>query len=85
MKEKIKKYIQEWETKCYFNGIPNEVPLRLEQLNKAPSCKQICKAILKNDVSFKTLGFQQTKPPSYHFLKIIELDARNKPKQLKLF
>lgn len=85
MKEKIENYIQDWELKGYSNGIPDTVPLRLEQLNKAPSYKQICKAILKNDNSLKSLGFNVIKPNSYHFLKRIELKARNKDPQLTLF
>jgi predicted phosphoadenosine phosphosulfate sulfurtransferase len=85
MKQKIKKYIRDWEQKCYFNGIPEEAPVRLEQLNKVPSYRQICMAIMKNDTQLKTLGFNPVKPKSYHLLKRIELDARNKPKQLKLF
>ena len=85
MKQKIIKYIQDWEQKCYSEGIPEEVPVRLEQLNKAPSYKQICKVILKNDNHLKALGFNIHKSKSYHLLKRIELDARNKPIQLKLF
>lgn len=85
MKEKIMNYIQDWERKCYFNGIPTEVPVRIEQLNKAPSYKQLCKSILKNDCNLKLLGFNLIKPPSYHFLKRIELNSRKPNKQLKLF
>lgn len=85
MKTKVEKYISEWKSKCYSDGIPEEVPVRLEQLNKVPSYKQICKAILKNDQQLKSLGLNVIKPNSYHFLKRIELDARNKPTQLKIF
>lgn len=85
MKEKIEKYISQWEKNCYSNGIPDEAPLRLEQLNKVPSYKQICKAILKNDYSLKTLGFYPKISNYYHELKRIEIDARpTKSKQLKL-
>ena len=61
MKEKIEKYISQWEKNCYSNGIPDEAPLRLEQLNKVPSYKQICKAILKNDFHLETIGFSKPK------------------------
>jgi predicted phosphoadenosine phosphosulfate sulfurtransferase len=85
MKTKINKYIREWETKCYYNGIPDEAPLRLEQLNKVPSYRQICIAILKNDFSLKTLGLPQNKIPVYHEFKKIELSQRKKYNyQLKL-
>jgi predicted phosphoadenosine phosphosulfate sulfurtransferase len=85
MKTKIKKYIQDWESKCYLNGIPDEVPLRLEQLNKVPSYKAIVRAIIKNDSTLKTLGFTLKKCNSYHELKRIELSQRNNELQLKLF
>lgn len=81
----IQNYISKWENRCYLDGIPDEVPLRLEQLNKAPSYKAIVKAILKNDLNLKSLGNNIKKPNAYHELKRIELDNRNKPTQQKLF
>ena len=86
MKTKIEDYIQEWEKRCYDEGIPDEVPIRIQQLNKAPSYKQICIAILKNDYSLKTLGFTPTKSVYYSELKRIEINQRkNTVIQLKLF
>ena len=85
MRKKILNYINDWEIKCYTDGIPDEAPLRLEQLNKVPSYKSIVRAIMKNDKTLKTIGFIQNKCNSYHELKRIELAKRNKPKQLKLF
>lgn len=87
MKQNIIHYIKTWEKRCYSNGIPDEVPGRLSQLNKAPSYKEICSAILKNDTNLKTLGFTPKKSKYYSFLKKIEIDARNgnKNKQLTLF
>lgn len=81
MKEKINNYILSWNKKGYFE-IPEEGNIRLEQLNKIPSYKKICMAILKNDVSLKTLGQTQIKTNSYHELKRIELGIINN--QLKL-
>lgn len=78
MKEKIQKYIQDWENKCYSNGIPEEVPTRLDQLNKAPSYKKICMVILRNDFALQGLGFSKTKTKVYHDLKKIELSQRGK-------
>jgi len=82
---KILNYINEWENRCYKDGIPDEVPIRLEQLNKAPSYKEIVRAIMKNDTTLKSIGFIQSKPNSYHELKRIELAKRNFNPQLKLF
>jgi len=81
----ILNYISKWEERCYKDGIPEEIPLRLEQLNKAPSYKAIVKAIMKNDLNLKSLGHTIKKPNSYHELKRIELNNRNKPTQTKLF
>lgn len=88
MKENIKAYIKKWELRCYFDGIPNEVEPRLTQLNKVPSYKAICSAILKNDNNLKTLGVTTKKSLFYNHFKRIEIDERNKnkfPKQGKLF
>ena len=55
MKKKIKEYIKMWEQRCYSNGIPDEAPQRLAQLNKVPSYKKIAIAILNNDYQLKSL------------------------------
>lgn len=88
MKQKIEKYIQDWETKCYYNGLPEDAPLRLLQLHKVPCYKKIAIAILNNDFTLNSLGLPPPKKSNYyHELKRIELNLRitNKPKQLKLF
>jgi len=76
-----------WEKRCYFDGIPQEIPSRLSQLNKAPSYKEICSAILKNDLCLKTLGFTPKKSKYYSDFKRVEIEQRKngKPKQLRLF
>ena len=87
MKKDIENYIAEWEQMGYSEGIPDEAPLRLSQLNKVPSYKKIAIAILKNDHTLKTLGKEVKKSKFYHILKRIEIDAREtkEPKQLKIF
>ena len=88
MKKKIESYIDQWENRCYSNGLPDFVNQRLEQLNKVPSYKQICKAIMKNDNSLEELGFSRTKSKYYSILKREELIIRGvikEDKQLKLF
>ena len=88
MKDKILKYIKEWEKRCYFDGIPEEVPHRIEQLNKAPSYRQICKAIMRNDYQLESLGFTKQKSKYYSIFKYNELVEKGKikqSKQLKLF
>jgi predicted phosphoadenosine phosphosulfate sulfurtransferase len=84
MKTNIQTYIRTWESRCYFDGIPDEAPEELEVRGKVPSYRRICIAILKNDHSLKTLGFNAEKSKYYHMYKKIELEKRNKCKQLKL-
>ena len=87
MREEINKYIKTWEERCYSDGIPDEAPERLERLNKVPSYRRICLAILKNDYQLKTLGKTPKKSKYYDILKKIELKARPKKpsRQLTLF
>jgi len=85
MKKTILKYISLWEKRCYEKGIPEEVPTRIFQLNKAPSYKAIALAIMKNDTVLKTLGYTRKKCKHYHLLKRIELKDRNLDIQYKLF
>ena len=75
MRIEIEKYIKTWEQRCYFNGIPDEVPIRLDQLNKAPSYKRIALAILKNDLEL--IGVSPKKSIYYSMLKRIEIEKRD--------
>lgn len=77
MKEKIASYISAWKRKGYANGIPDEADPRLEAMCKAPSYRAICRAILRNDVSLSTLGFQRHQCDAYMAIKSIEIEARN--------
>jgi len=85
MKKKIKKYINLWESRCYFNGLPDQAPLRLEELKKVPSYRQICVAIMKNDNQLKTLGFSRPFCEIYHSVKRRELREKGKVKQLEIW
>lgn len=76
MKTKITNYIKDWEKKCYTKGIPDEVDLRLEILNKVPSYRQIVKAVLKNDINLESLGFSRPFCKAYSDIKRYELIKR---------
>lgn len=84
MKKAIIEYISRWEARCYSEGIPDEAPLELERRNLVPSYRRIAIAILKNDVSLKSLGLTATKSKYYDFYKRIEIEKRLNTKQLKL-
>jgi predicted phosphoadenosine phosphosulfate sulfurtransferase len=87
MKNRIQKYISDWENRCYSNGIPEEVNGRLEQLNKVPNYKQIVKSILSNDNHLEKLGMSRPKCKAYSDIKYAELLQRGVIKesnQLKL-
>ena len=80
---KINQYIEDWERRCYKDGIPDEAPVELK--DKVPSYKSICLALLNNDLNLKSLGFEPKKSKYYYMLKRIEIEARNyNGKQLKL-
>lgn len=76
MRRKIKEYLKTWKTKGYRGGIPDEVPARLEQLNKAPSYKAIVKAILKNDIALTSLGYSKPFSQIYSNIKKEEIENR---------
>jgi predicted phosphoadenosine phosphosulfate sulfurtransferase len=70
--------------------MPDEAPRRLEDHNKVGTYRLICIAILKNDVSLKTLGFNRQPCNLYTELKRAELLAKGRivsepSRQLRLF
>lgn len=82
MHQKIKSYTNKWK-KYGYNEIPEEIPLRIFQLDLAPSYKSICISILDNDFNID----RSKKSIWYSELKRIELTAKGKIKinnQLKL-
>ena len=78
MQSRIESYIEKWKTQGYGCGIPDEAPARLEALNKAPSYRAICKAILSNDIILTSLGYSRPNCDSYGVLKRIELEERKR-------
>jgi predicted phosphoadenosine phosphosulfate sulfurtransferase len=53
----VEAYVSIWESRCYKDGIPDEVSSLLEKSNRVPSYRAIAVAILKNDLTLKSLGF----------------------------
>jgi predicted phosphoadenosine phosphosulfate sulfurtransferase len=49
--EKVNKYLKTWESRCYSDGIPDEVPALLARTLRAPSYKAIAMAILRNNIN----------------------------------
>jgi len=86
-KEKILQYITEWESRCYSEGIPDEVPDILMQKGLAPSWKAVCITILNNDNKMKFLNMTPEKSEWYDYFKKIELsipfDTDKDDKQLE--
>lgn len=76
MKKKIENYIEKWTTTVYLNDLPDEAPKRLEELNKVPSYRQICIALLKTDYQLKSLGCTPKKSRYYSMLKRKELEEK---------
>jgi predicted phosphoadenosine phosphosulfate sulfurtransferase len=84
-KKKILHYIKTWESQGYCDGIPDEVPNVLMELNLAPSYKAICIAIMKNDVQLQFLGYGKEKCNAYNAIKRNEINMRNNQLQWDLF
>lgn len=81
-KRLVFQFIETWEKRCYGNGIPDEADFNLERLNKVPSYRSICRALLKNDVALKALGFSRPKSRTYNILKGIEIASRENRKPM---
>ena len=82
MKEAVKNYIAKWK-KYGYDEIPDEVPLRIYQLELSPSYKSLAIAILNNEIQIN----RNKKSKWYFELKRIELTDKGKIKksnQLKL-
>lgn len=75
---RIRQYISKWEGQGYPAGIPDASDPKLEGLNKAPSYRHICKAILRNDIALTTLGYTRPDCEAYGGLKRVEIEERNK-------
>ena len=76
MRQRIQQWIEDWKSKGYSDDIPDQVPDVLMKQNKAPSYRQLCLAILSNDVSLKSLGLTPKQSAYYGVLKRAEIDAR---------
>lgn len=84
MKRKIMSYINKWKLQGYKNGIPDEAPSNLEALVKVPSYRQICRAILKNDINLISLGYSKPNSEAYNMLKRIEINERIRSNTTKI-
>jgi predicted phosphoadenosine phosphosulfate sulfurtransferase len=78
MRAKILNYISTWEKRGYPDGIPDETDSNLELMNKVPSYRAICKAILKNDIALTSLGFSRSKSEVYSAFKKVEIENRGR-------
>ncbi len=78
MKIKINNWILTWQKRGYEQGIPMRADETLESLGKVPSYRRICKAILKNDMTLRSLGFSKPASEIYNALKREEISKRKK-------
>lgn len=61
--------METWENRCYSDGIPDEIPVKLANSGRVPSYKMIAISILKNDMTLKGLGFDGKFTKYYDELK----------------
>jgi predicted phosphoadenosine phosphosulfate sulfurtransferase len=64
----------EWVRRCYFDGIPDEVPRVIDNEHLAPSWKRIAIALLRNDMAMESLGNMRKQSKWYGVFKRIELN-----------
>lgn len=70
-------------TRCYFDGIPDEVISGLEKSGRVPSYKSIAKCILNNDLLLRGIGFSDEEGSLAKLLR--EEKKKESSKQLYLF
>lgn len=75
-KNKIAVYIKWYQKRGYPEGIPDFADWSVEQKGLAPSWRQICKSLLRNDYWCRGLGFGVTKSSAYK--KYLELMKRRR-------
>lgn len=83
-KRLVNDYEKMWVSRCYSDGIPDEVPKIIDAEGLAPSWKRIALAILKNDMDMVALGHIPKRSSWYGVLKRIEL-RKDAWIQLRLF
>lgn len=71
-----------WETRCYFDGIPDDVPDSLLWSGRAPSWRSIALCILQNDLKLHKLGY--TTVPGAHAKAVLDM-AKVDVNELRLF
>lgn len=76
-KNKIYTFIKWWEERGYFESIPDQAPLILENERIVPSWRRICKSLLRNDYWCKGLGFTQHKTEAYNKYLQLKKEQRN--------
>lgn len=75
-------YIETWESRCYFDGIPDVISNKLIASGRVPSFKAIALAILRNDHNCYALGFSEGS--SEMFEQILQNEKRKRNAQLWL-
>lgn len=69
--ERFRSWMKGWQSRGYYDGIPDEAPRTLEKKYWAPSYRRLCKVLLRNDWWCKGLGLTQPKSAAYdRYLKI---------------
>ena len=72
-KRLVDEYVKTWESRCYSDGIPDEVPKLIDSEGLAPSWKRIAIALIQNDMRMEALGNIPKQSQWYGVLKRIEL------------
>lgn len=81
--QRVKEYETVWMTRCYSDGLPDDVPNNIQKSGRAPSYKAIAIAILKNDMQLKSLGFAPVESELCRQLR--HTNKKNESPQTELF
>lgn len=76
--------MNQWENRCYSDGIPDEVPNKLLFSGRAPSYKAIAICLLNNDLYLKKLGLNAPKQDTTGLIRQLK-KMQEKTDQLDLF
>ena len=72
---RIEAYVKTWQSRCYPDSIPDDLPDGLLFSGRAPSWKAVAISLLQNDFRLHKLGYTTT--PGEWAQTVINMSARN--------
>jgi predicted phosphoadenosine phosphosulfate sulfurtransferase len=79
---RVNHYVGVWESRCYSDGRPDEIEVKLMRSMRAPCYKALALAILKNDGLLTSCGYKKIKSQYEDALRNAKI--KRESKQLEL-